>query len=537
MTEKRKDKNSYLIGAILFSVLSAHFVLAAAWQARFFAYFFSNSLSFMEGVSWAYRDFQDAAQGFLVFLRFPWKAGLGYYWPPMVPVVGLLNLLVFSPRWFFLPNFLYLFMAMLGIYRATYFLLKDRWCGLLAATIFSCYWFVTIQLVAFDVQLAAAACVAWGFYAYLCSCSFSRVWPSLWAGFFMVLGLYCDRVAPAVFMLPLFLIPQNFQKKRSWLLMGGVLVLVAACVWPFYRVWFSSQLRDAGSVGWLFSQYEDKIEPFAAYKIVLKTPVFLWTHISYYLLAFTERLMGYGFTTLLVLGLFSLRRLERVHAQTLWIVTGIPLLLFTLMIKKEHVYIFPLCVYAAMISALGIFFLRWRRLRYLLIFSIFIFSLTQYVAFFRPGQWPQGGGPLFGRFFEKMTRIQPPKIFFGNYLGTESGGAQRVRLMTEQTLFELDRKRSFEGPRQVIIVDLKSYFMQYAVSFSMRLSSSSPLVLNAFLSWGQSPETLCRESDLYLLSDKYFKEGWGWSGGCSWRGLEPVLKVSGSEAILYKVIK
>ncbi|MFH0986209.1 MAG: hypothetical protein V1882_11890, partial [Candidatus Omnitrophota bacterium] len=124
---------------------------------------------------------------------------VGTYWPPATFMVSVWTLLVLPGQWFFLPNFFYLAMIMLGIYCSIRFLTGNNIHSMLAAVIFSCYWFVMIQLVAFELQLAATACIVWSFYWYLRSCFFTHLWQSLLVGLFMVLALYCDRVAPGFF--------------------------------------------------------------------------------------------------------------------------------------------------------------------------------------------------------------------------------------------------------------------------------------------------------------------------------------------------
>ena len=276
----KKDLSRYLVGVFFFAVLGVHLFLAVRWQKQFFIYCFYNSIWFTEIVSKTYQDMVNLQHGFSAFAVFC-RIGFGAYWPPVVPLVGLGMLLVLPVQWFFLPNFFYLAMIMLGIYCSVRFLTGNRLYSMLAAVIFSCYWFVLIQLVAFELQLAATACIVWAFYWYLRSYFFMRLWPSVGVGLCMVMGLYCDRVTPGLFVFALFLVPGNFRNKRSWLLMALTLALVLICAGPYYKEW-AGKIINSGGVAFCFSQGTDVSMPGEAYRAVLRNPQFLLAHLSYY---------------------------------------------------------------------------------------------------------------------------------------------------------------------------------------------------------------------------------------------------------------
>ena len=353
MEKKKRVLPQYFVWVVFFAVLSLHFFLAVKWQRQFFIYFIDSCHAFIEAVSQAYQDVINSQHGFPVFYKFN-LMGVGTYWPPIVFIIGLWTLLALPVQLFFLPNFFYLAIIMLGIYFSTRFLTGNNLYSMLAAVIFSCYWSTMIQCVSFEVQLAVTACIAWSFYWYLRSCFFTRLWPSLLVGLFMVFALHCDRLTPGLFLFSLFLIPENFKNKKSWLLMGWVLVFVMICAWPFYSKWITNFFLHPSALATIFNQGDDFSSPTEVYRTILHTPPFLFAHLSYYFIFLTENLLGYGFTALLVLGLFLLHRLKKPYAKVVWIVLGIPFIVFIGIFKKNSMYIFPLCIYFAMISGIGI---------------------------------------------------------------------------------------------------------------------------------------------------------------------------------------
>ena len=138
MEKEKKDLSPYWIGGIFFAVFFAHFSLAVAWQKQFLIYFFNSTDCFTDAMSWAYQRIVPFGQGLSVLYKFQ-RMAVGGYWPPLVPIIGILNLLILPVQWFFLPNFFFLAMIMLGIYRSVLFLTGDKFHSMLAAVIFSCY--------------------------------------------------------------------------------------------------------------------------------------------------------------------------------------------------------------------------------------------------------------------------------------------------------------------------------------------------------------------------------------------------------------
>ena len=535
MEKVKGNPSRYFVWALFFGVLCVHLLLALIWQRQFFVYFFVNTATFMEAVSWACWDIVHSHKGFPIFYAFT-RVGLGGYWPPLVPMIGLWTLLLLPAPWFFLPNFFYLAMIMLGIYFSTRILIGDNFYSMLAAVIFSCYWFVTIQLVAFELQLAATACIVWSFYWYLRSCFFTRFWSSLLVGLFMVLALYCDRLTPGFFIFSLFLVPGNFRNKRSWLLMVLVLALVTICVWPFYGAWKDKVFGNSKLISTVFSYgRKDAAFPLEAFRTVWHNPQFLWAHLSYYFISVPERLLGYGFTALLLSGMFFVHRLRKPYPQVLWTALGIPLALFIAIIKKDQVYIFPLCIYFAMITSIGIYFIRSRFIRWVLIILMITLSVMQSILF-NSYRVEKPYNSLFSHQFTRLEAQGIPRLFLQNYPWPQNKTTEQVNSIVDQVGPVMKKRASLGERKQAMIVDLASHCVRYSAVFSLRKNLYNVKVINAEIT--EENFDHCNEDFLYLLSDKepYAAESSpGSSGGCSWKSLEAVFRFPDSAITLYRV--
>lgn len=535
MEKEKEGVSRYWVWGVFFAALGAHLFLAVKWQNQFFASYVNNTAIFMEDLSRDYQRIVSLERGFNLFSEFH-RFFSGNYWPPVVPVAGLWTLVTFPAQCFFLPNFFFLAMIMLGTYFSTRLLIGSRFYSMLAAVIFSCYWFVMIQLVAFELQLAVTACVAWSFYWYLRSCSFARFWPSLLTGLFMVLSLYCDRLMPGVFVFALFLVPENFRSRKSLLLMAMVMALVVTGAWPFYGKWFNTNFGNPRNIEILFSSYGDFTPPMETFKTILRDPSFLLAHLFYYFVSLTEKLLGYYFTALLAMGMLFLHRLKKPCAQTFWTVLAVPLMAFVLIPKKDYIYIFPLCFYFSVISGIGIHSLRNKWIRYSLVLLIAVVVVQQYLWLF---QLPGGKKDLFfSRQFGKTSSQKPPKLYLLNY---PNPGKEAVRgaYAIVNAISPLIGKRASSGEqKQALILDLQGYVLQNTAAFLFRVGLPKTKVINSFYAFPLGQDKTCEEDYLYLLSDekRYAVErGSGEGGGCSWKGLEPLYRLPNSETVLFKV--
>jgi hypothetical protein len=536
--EKGKNGLSqYLVWIIFFAVLCGHLFLAVQWQRQFFAYFVNSCHSFMDAVSLAYQDVVNSHRGFSIFYKFNWQ-GVGTYWPPVVFIMGLGTLLSFSVPWFFLPNFFYLAMIMLGIYCSTRFLTGNNFYSMLAAVIFSCYWFVMIQLVSFELQLASTACIVWGFYWYLRSCFFTRFLPSLLVGLFMALGLYCDRILPGFFIFSLFLVPENFKDKRSWLLMALALATGVLWTWPFYEGW-CRVLSTAETRSVLFGYGSQTSSPVELLKAIGHNPRFLMAHFSYYFIALTEQLLGYGFTALLVLGIFLLHRMrEKSYVWVLSIALLIPLMAFISSPKKDYIYIFPLCPYLAIISGLGIYFVRRKWLRYLLMLLIAGLAVQQYFVLFSSPPSQGRRSWFFSNQFEKMRDQRIPGLFLLDYPFSDKNTAKETRSIVDQISLWTHQPAALGEQKQTVIVDLKRHSLQHSVVFLMRIKFPKVKTINAFYLIDPIMDKKSSDEHWYLLSDKeqYAAEKGPWSGGGrTWKDPQLLYQFPKSQITLYRV--
>ena len=141
MEQNSKNLKKLIIWAILLSVFLIHLFLAKKWSEEQLC-FFRNTHAVFEGVSMAYQKAVNSHCGLPCFSIFQGlKTNFGQYWPPLTALIDLWILLVVPLQWFFLPNFLYLAAIMLGIFFSSKYLCGDDFYSMLAAVIFSCYWF------------------------------------------------------------------------------------------------------------------------------------------------------------------------------------------------------------------------------------------------------------------------------------------------------------------------------------------------------------------------------------------------------------
>ena len=518
-------------------VFLIHLFLAKEWFDGHFVGPFLNSGAFLGAVSQAYQKVVTRQCGcfdFSIFLKCS-TGGVGKYWPSLPSMVYLWTLLALSFRWLFLPNLLYLAAIMLGIYLSAKELCGNAFYSMLAAVIFSCYWMVDIQLVACEVQLAATACIAWGFYAYLRSQHFTKLWPTVFMSIFTIMALYCDRLSPGLFLFALFLVPRNFKCKRSMILMAFALILIVVCAWPFYYRWIRKHM-NAPAFAFKFNDLQDgpPLPPAEIYRVVLHNPLFLFSHLSFYFISLTERLLGYGFTALLTLGVVFFRRLNKLKATTLWIATGIPLTAFILVAKKDPVYIFPLCIYFAMITSIGISFIRQRVARSILIGLIAGLTVVQYCFLFRIHN-PYSTG-YFSHRFKAIHAQGVPRIFW------RAGGLSKEDFIKDiysivgqvKNLLPETFVSGMNSPK--LIVDLRENNLQSSVLFFLNLFFPKVEVIDGRREKVLSPNP-SRET-LYLLSNKREYEETDFpksAAGCSWKSLEAEHRLADSDVVLYQL--
>ena len=490
----------------------------------------------MNGITRAYHQIANSHDGFPgSFLHYEFdRYGLGWYWPSLVPSTYVLTLFLVTFKWFFILNLLYLAAIMLAIYYATRFFIGDIFYSVLAAVIFSSYWVTGLQLVSYEVQLAGTACIAWGFYWYLRSYSFTRFWPSVFVCLAMIVGVYSDRVGPGAYIFTLFFIPENFRNKRSVISMLLISVTVIVFAWPFYHGWVARNLFNPDARLIFFSQTDDTFSIREVYKVILQKPEFLAAHIAYYFISLTEVLLGYGFTGLLAGSLFFFNRLKLVQKKILWIAVLVPLAAFVLIVKKDHVYIFPLCVYFAMITAIGIYFIKNRIVRYVLIFIIMILSIGQHAFFLAPKKAYHG--LLFSEQFPKMQGRGIPRLYIDPYPDVLML-SNTLSFITDQVSSYINHSSLSPIRKKVLIVDLDDGRLQQSLTALLNIKLLKIEVVNAFFMSEVMPED-CEADDLYLLSDKkIYAEGVTTSGRCSWSGTASRYRLPGTAITLYGLEK
>ena len=513
MKEKGRFFKTVIVCFFFMGVLSLHWVLAQQWYKDHFILFFTSTNAFLDAVTMAYQKvamMQCSLFDFSIFQKTAVYSGVGTYWPPLPFMLNLWTLSAFPLEWFLLPNLLCLGAIMLGIYSSAKLFCGDDFYSMLAGTIFSCYWLVVLQQVTLGVQLSVTACIVWGFYWYLRSEFFTRFWPSIFLGMFSILALYCDRVSPGVFILPFFLFPRNFRRKRSLLVMGLVIILIVGCLWPFYRSWVAINLLRASKFSSLI-----QVSPNGApspttlgevYRAILQNPVFLWGHLSFYFVSLTEQLLGYGFTGLFIVGAVFFYRLQKLESKIVWFALGAPLFLLTVFVKKSPVYIFPLSIYFALITGMGIFFIRKRALQYTLIGVILCLTALQYDYLL--GGATQNKGDFLSRQFLHMRQQKIPNCAFETAPSMkvikDKMFSRRIFSMTGQIGAFLSQS-SLGGVRiPEVVIDFQDRHATYFTVFLLRKMFPALRFHNADSETPFSVRTFgdSKNSFLYVISDK-----------------------------------
>lgn len=551
MKKKQRDFGKALAWLILIGVFSVHLFLIKKWCDRNFIHFFTSSSAFLSDLSLVYQAVVGSKCSPLDFSIFAkWShMGVGRYWPPLPHMINLWILIALPLKWFFLRNFIYLAMIMSGIYAATRFLTQSNLCGALAAAIFSCYPIVGVEMLACEVQLPVTACIVWGFWGYLRSQSFTKFWASAFVGICTVAALYCDRLTPGFFFIPLFLIPANFRKKKSWIFMSLVLIFVICCAWPFYQPWIKRFL-DGNFMATLFSQPSTpRVSLSAHYRIVLRDPLFLSAHLSYYFISLIL-LLGYGFAGLLLLGAAFFQRLKKPEIKVVWFAMIVPLIIFIVIVKKDFVYIFPLCIYFAIITSIGIFLVREKIFQYALVVATIALMVFQCRDLFMPNV-PRGA--LISREMEALSAqnihlLMPLQkqdyASYKLYRSSPNNFQQQMLSTVDQLKPVLDAPSAPGMPQKVIMVDLwdpdawrgtvfflRIFFPKVKVRDDERIKVPDTESRRKFS--GDS-----RQDFFYLLSDKKiyddenalknFEEA-------SWKSIEPEYRFPDGRITLYRV--
>ena len=532
----------YLAWSIFFAALLVHVFWAKLWSSRYLIYLFNNCHAFLSSLSYAYHDIVNGGHSFIDFSVFslPIMEPVGHYWPSLATMIGVWTLLFLPFEWFFLQNIFYLALTMLGIYFSTRFFIDDDIYSMVAAVIFSCYWAVMVQLVSFEVQLAATAFTVWGFYCYLCSKYFTKFWPSAFMGIFTIFALYCDRFTPAILLFSLFFIPENFKNKKSLLSMFLVAIFVIIYAWPFYEPLIRGTLR-IGAI--FFSLPNDVVPetlpPMEAYRIILCNPSFLIAHLTYYFISLPERLLGYGFTAFFAIGIVLFNRIKKPEIKIIWVAMIAPLLFFTLIMKKHYMYIFPLCIYFAMVTGMGICSIRKSLVRYALLVMIVGLSAVQLFSFFPPPPSHQLPSLFFSHYFPQMKRQGIPRLYFGDSAGMAEDIPKFAFSIIRQMELAL---RDLPEKDKVVLVDLQCFPLHHLTVLLLNLYFPRFKFINVpFLKAIRDDGKLQRDTDsLYLLSDKkeYLGENGRKSvdkGSYSWRSITALYNFTDSEIVFYKL--
>jgi hypothetical protein len=425
---------------------------------------------------------------------------------------------------------------MSGIYAATRFLTRSSLCGALAAVIFSCYRIVSVEMLACEVQLSATACIVWGFWAYLRSESFTKFWPSAFMGVFMVAALYCDRLTPAFFFIPLFLIPANFREKKSWVFMSLALVFVIGCVWPFYQPWIKTNFGRANIS--LFSQdLTPMMSPIESYKVVLHDPFFLFAHLSYYFISLAS-MLGYGFAGLLLVGALFFQRLTKPGAKVVLFATIVPLVIFILIVKKDFVYIFPLCIHFSIITCTGIFLVRKKFFQYALVGMTVGLAVFQcHDLFVTNVHRPAWFSPKWEALF---TRKIPLLMIAEACIDSSVGIRRKIPPIIDYLRPALDAPSAPGAPQKVVMVDLWENGAHHSTVFFLRVFFPKVKVLNPVTEpdFGRRFFGDLEQDFFYLLSDKEKYEGQNALknfGEASWQSIKPEHRFPDGRITLYRV--
>ena len=458
----------------------------------------------MLDISSAYHQIANTKTDWVsAFIHFPWDhnltQGVGSYWPVLVPMMYVCVLFLFTIKWFFLTNIFYLFLAMSGVYFSTKFLINNRFYSMLAAIIFSSYWIIRMLSVSVESQLFVAACVVVAFYWYLRSYFFTRFWESMLVGAFMILGLYADRVTAGFYIFALFLVPENYKRRRSLFFMFLTLVVVLISVWPFYQRWVTTNLWSSQARAILFSSIGDCSSVWDSYKMVVSNPKFIFVHLTYYFVSLTEILLGYWFIFFLAIGsIFLIWRSTNIHKQILGTAILVPLTGLILIVKKDFAYIIPLCVYWAIVTATGVYFIQKKLVRRALLSLISILIVLQYSLFLTSYPFPKQY--FFSDQFGKMKAHNIPKLWLYAPLWSAMP-ANSLFLITDQINQIIGMDSHASTDKQTLMVDISNSGVHNCLLYLFNLGLPKIEIVDTH-GTGFFSDNKFKTGRLYLLTDK-----------------------------------
>ncbi len=255
------------------------------------------------------------------------KYGVGLYWPPL-PHLFSLWLLFIKPHFLILmiQNILYFSFIMLAIYKITDFFIKDRFFSILAAIIFSFYPTVNYFLKGYEVQLASACFISWGFYFYLKSNSFQNFPLSLCFTVLFIMAMYCDRLTPGLFLCGCFINPSNFKKKKSFLILLGIVFISLLVLSPFYHRWLQCVIEGLKFNRFLTIGQDTSVS--GIFNLIRINPGYLSAQLFYYFLSPTDQLLGNIFSVIFLIGIIGFIKFQHKDKRIIIINLLLPLFFF-----------------------------------------------------------------------------------------------------------------------------------------------------------------------------------------------------------------
>lgn len=280
------------------------------------------------------------------------------YWPPLPSLVGLpfMHFGELSRNGLVLSGSVWLCGLLLGVYLLGA-RVSSRTTGWLAALLLALFPSIYGNLRHFEPNVALTATCVLSLYALVRSHHFVHRGWSVCFGLSAGLALLTDRLSALFFLLgPCALVAWEallggkHPVRRRRRVIGALCLAGVACLavcgyfyWNFFRL-YTSELLPQATVGEILSTGErsEFRDPWALSS---------WT---FYLATLLDSQVGFGLGLLLLPGLFLALRRPEPGSRVLWVALGVPLLLFSLIQKKQLYYTIPLLPWVALLAAEGI---------------------------------------------------------------------------------------------------------------------------------------------------------------------------------------
>ena len=331
------------------------------------------------------------------------------YWPKLHYVFTILFLNMFGMTYISMAmvNTLYLFIIMFVVYGLSLRITKNCWCALFSSFVVTMYPGIIRFMTGYELPIGVIAFSTLSVYFLVLSESFNKATYSALFALSTCCAMYMDRFSPIFFILGPYLYMLLKTKDFTRIRIGNLLLahlIILLILFPFYSNWIHANIFDTTRI--FDSGGYDSRKDF----INFNSPYFVQTSL-FYLLIMPQYQLGIFWFILFCLALLILIKNKKASAGLLlsWII--LPLLIYTVLPKKNFSYTLPLLSPIAIITAYGIFEINRDSLRRFCIFTALMIGLISFTLFLIK---PNDANRIFcyrlSEGYEKNTLIAPSEV-------------------------------------------------------------------------------------------------------------------------------